>query len=135
MRKKLELTPKHSDELWGVEGPYSEARLILESRILDDSVSRVFVVVEASINPLTYKVIKQNRHLFDDDQKIQQLLDYAEYRGQDFGYVTMGYCNEYFGKEELKEGEKALEYTKETIIKMHKFVMDLLEDTQKNERI
>lgn len=130
MRKRLKLTQKHSDELWGGEGPYSEARLIFESRILDDSVSRVFVVVEASINPLTYKIIKQNRHHFEDDPKIQQLLDHADYRGPAFGYVTMGYCNEYFGKNELKEADKALEYTKETIIKMHKFVMDLLEDTE-----
>lgn len=33
------------DQLWGGEGPYSEAHLIIETRILDDKVSRVFVVV------------------------------------------------------------------------------------------
>jgi hypothetical protein len=131
MRKTLRLTNKQEDEIWGEEGPYSEARLIFETRILDDSVSRIFVVVEANINPLTYKIIKQNKHLFEDDPRIMQLLEHVEFRGQKFGYVTMSYCNEYCGSEELKEAKVALERTKETIIKMHKFVMELLEDTRK----
>jgi len=129
MRKNLKLTPKQVAEIWGDEGPYSEAKLILETR-LDDSVSRDFITVEANINPLTFKIIKQNRHLFKDDQKIQQLLDHSHYQGPNFGYSTMAYCEEYFGKREFKKAEKALEYTKETIIKMHVFVMDLLEDTR-----
>lgn len=48
----MKLTKKDTDKLWGEEGPYSEARLIVETRILDDRVSRIFLVVEVSINPL-----------------------------------------------------------------------------------
>ncbi|MBU0578536.1 hypothetical protein KKE34_01495 [Patescibacteria group bacterium] len=38
----LKLTQKQRDQLWGLDGPYSEAKLIIETRILDDTVSRVF---------------------------------------------------------------------------------------------
>ena len=65
----MKLSQKQRDQLWGEEGPYSEARLIIEHRGLDDTVSRVFVVVEV---------------------------------------------------------QKAVERSKETLIRMHKFVIDLL---------
>jgi hypothetical protein len=38
----MNLTEKQIAELWGEKSPYSEARYIIEHRILDDSVSRVF---------------------------------------------------------------------------------------------
>jgi hypothetical protein len=49
----MELSQKQREELWGDGGPYSEIRMCVETRILDDSVSRIFVVVEANINPTT----------------------------------------------------------------------------------
>jgi len=123
----MKLSKELKDKLWGETGPYSQAKLIIETRILDDKVSRVFAVVECEINPLTYKIIKQNRDHFKKDQKIQQLLDHAEYRGQAFGYVSMAFEEELANDQAWKRAHMHLDYTKETIIKMHKFVMELLE--------
>lgn len=39
----MKLTPKQTDGLWGETGPYSQVQLIVETRILNNSVSRVFV--------------------------------------------------------------------------------------------
>ena len=63
----MKLTQKKRDKLWGEDGPYSEAWLIFETRILDDSVSRIFIIVEVHVNPFTYELIKKNRDLFADD--------------------------------------------------------------------
>lgn len=123
----MQLSQKQKDELWGEDGPYSQASIIIQSRILDDSVSRVFVEVEADINPLTFKIILQNRDKFAEDEKIQQLLDHADYRGQKFGYVTSAFFHEFTGDQVMRDAERALEYTKETIIRMHQFVIDFLE--------
>lgn len=123
----MKLTNKLKEELWGGSGPYSQVNLIIQSRILDDSVSRVFIEVEVEINPLTFKIISQNRKQFRDDQTIIQLLDHAEFRGQEFGYVSHAFSGEYRNESVLRRAEKTLEYSKETVIKMHKFVMDLLE--------
>ena len=49
--------------LWGETGPYSQANLRKEARILDDQVSRVFLVVEADINPTTFEIIASNEEL------------------------------------------------------------------------
>jgi len=122
----MKLTKEDIDKLWGEEGPYSEARLIIETRILDDSVSRIFVIVEIHINPFTFEIIHKNRELFISDQLIQQLLEHSEYRGQAFGYVSCAFQEEYTDNEVVKRAEQNLEYSKKTIIKMHKFVMSLL---------
>ena len=122
----MQLTQQQRDELWGEDGPYSQARIVIETRILDDHVSRVFVEVEADINPLTYKIVAQNREQFSDDEMIQQLIDHADYRGQEFGYLTYAFSCEYTDESVMLAAEQALAYTRATIIKMHKFVMDLL---------
>lgn len=123
----MKLSKALKDKLWGETGPYSQAKLIIETRILDDRVSRVFAVVECEINPLTYEIIKQNRDHFKKDKKIQQLLNYSEYRGQEFGYVSMAFQEELVNDQVWKRARLHLDYTKETIIKMHRFVMELLE--------
>ncbi len=123
----MQLTQQQRDELWGEDGPYSQASIIIQTRILDDRVSRVFVEVEADINPLTYKIIAQNRDQFRDDEMIQQLLDHIDYRGQKFGYVIGAFSCEYTDESVMLAAEQALAYTKATIIKMHKFVIDLLD--------
>lgn len=64
----LKLNKKQIEEIWGEGGPYSQVQMVVETRILDDSVSRVFVNVDAQINPLTYKIIKQNLDYFKDDE-------------------------------------------------------------------
>ncbi len=122
----MNLTDKERDKLWGDDGPYSQANIIIQERILDDSVSRVFLEVEADINPLTYEIIKKNRDEFSDDPMIQQLLDHADYRGQKFGYVTCAFHREYIDESVMDDARKALEYTRKTIIKMHKYVMKVL---------
>lgn len=123
----MKITKKQRDKLWGETGPYSQANLIIQTRILNDKISRVFLNVEADINPLTYEIVKQNRSKFKDDIMIQQLLDHAEYRGQEFGYVVSAFEGEFVNEDVLKEAKQRLKYTEDNLIKMHKFVMDLLD--------
>jgi len=123
----MKLSKKQLDRLWGGDGPYSQASLIFETRILDDKVSRVFLNVEVNVNPLTFEIILQNRAEFKDDPMIQQLLDHAEDRGQKFGYVSSAFQDEYTGKKVLVEAKKRLKYAEKTLVKMHKFVMNLLD--------
>ena len=123
----MKLSIEQRDKLWGESGPYSQANLIIQTRILDDRVSRVFLVVEAEINPLTYELVDKHRSHFQDDIRIQQILDNAEYRSSEFGYVVSAFEMEYRDESVMKMAQRALKYTKETIIKMHKFVMDLLD--------
>lgn len=122
----MKLTQKQRDKLWGEDGPYSEACLIFESRILDDSISRIFVVVEVHVNPFTYETIKHNRDEFANDIHVQQLIDHSEFRGEPFGYVSCFFREEYNGKNILEDANIALGYAEKTVIKMHKFVLKLL---------
>lgn len=122
----MKLTRKKRDELWGEDGPYSEAWLIVETRILDESVSRIFLNVEVHINPFTYKFIMQHREKFVDDPMIQQLLDHSEFRGQAHGYVTSAFLDEYTDDNVMEEAQQHLEYAKSTIIEMHKFVLNAI---------
>ncbi len=112
-----------ADRLWGGDGPYSEVHLTVETRILDDRVSRIFVVVEVNINPYTYECIRAHRALFNSDEMIQQLLDSSEYRGQPDGYVSMAFSDEYRDSEVMEMAQEAIGRCKDTIIKMHRFVM------------
>ena len=128
----MKLTQKQRDKLWGEDGPYSQAQIIIEERILDDSVSRVFVDVEVHINPFTFGLIKKNRDLFTDDIMIQQVLDHAEFRGQLYGYVSCVFRNEYRNEDVMKEAKEHLMYTRNTIIKMHKFVLRLIRNRSAN---
>lgn len=128
----MKLTKSQKDKLWGEDGPYSQVQLIIETRILDDSISRIFVLVEVHINPLTFEIIKENRDQFKDDKMIQQIIDFSEFRGDEFGYVSCAFQKQHTLKV-LKEANHHLEYAEMTIIKMHKFVMDLLETDYTNE--
>ncbi|HUD09539.1 MAG TPA: hypothetical protein VMR77_01920 [Patescibacteria group bacterium] len=122
----MKLSKRQRDKLWGEAGPYSEAWLTIEKRILDDFVSRVFINVEVHINPFTYEVIKKNRDLFANDEMLQQLLDHSEFQGQSFGYVSCAFQGEYINENVMKEAKKHLDYAEKTIIKMHKFVLHSL---------
>ena len=42
----MKLTSGQIDMLWGETGPYSEASLKKQVRVLDDSVSRIFLEVQ-----------------------------------------------------------------------------------------
>lgn len=122
-----------ADRLWGGDGPYSEVHLIVETRILDDQVSRMFVIVEVNINPYTYEYIRAHRALFKSDEMIVQLLDHSEYRGQADGYVSMAFSDEYANSRIMDDALEAVERCKHTIIKMHLFVMrQLNKESMKN---
>ncbi len=122
----MKLTQKERDKLWGEDGPYSEIHLIIETRILDDREARKFVIVELNINPLSFEILKKNRVQFKNDLMIQELIDHAEYRGQSFGYVTDAFMNEYTDPTVLIEADKQVEYSKEALIKIHKYVISYL---------
>ena len=111
--------------LWGKSGPYSQANLIRQVRILDDRVSRIFLVVEVDINPTTFEMVEKYRDSeeFKNNIIIQQLLDGADYRGPHFGYVSMAFEGEYTDEMVMWSAEAALKYSQENIIKMHKFVI------------
>jgi len=122
-KNSKKLTNTDIENMWGGDGPYSQVSLHEQTRILDDSVSRVFLVVEAEINPFTFEYVKKNRKKFENDEAVIQLLNHAEYRGK-FGYVVGA------GEVEVNvEGargfaEEQRDVTIQTLIRMHKFIID-----------
>ncbi|MBU0706304.1 hypothetical protein KJ657_03440 [Patescibacteria group bacterium] len=122
----MKLSKQQLFDLWGVDGPYSEANIKIQTRILDDSVSRVMVEVEANINPLTFRIVKAAKKAFTDDEHLQQLLDHAKYMGKNQGYVVSSFSKEYTDEDVMNEAKIHLKYTEKTILKMHKYAMDLL---------
>ena len=124
-RQKIskKLTPQDYERMWGQDGPYSQVRLCEETRILDDSVSRVFLVVEAEINPFTFEYVQKHRRQFVGDESVMQLLDHAEYRGQ-FGYVVSAGEVELKDEEAVRFARKQTDATIQTLIRMHAFVID-----------
>ena len=125
MRKKqiVKLLQQDFDRMWGEDGPYSQVNIKEQIRILDDHVSRTFLVVEAEINPFTFEFAQKNRKQFAGDEQVLQLLDFAENRDK-FGYVVSA------GEVELRDEksrvwarEQALSMT-ETIIRLHIFVIE-----------
>lgn len=129
--KKLALTQKQSDKLWGEDGPYSEARLIFCSRVLDTAVSRIFVEVEVAINPLTFEMVQEHREHFKDDEEIQQLLDHSNFRGQDHGYVSCAFSQEHISPEDIEIANLHLQRAENLIIRLHRWVIRQL-DTRVN---
>lgn len=122
----MKLSKTQSDKLWGQDGPYSEVHLIIETRILDNKVTRKFIIVEQNINPLSFEIIKKNSDKFKNDIPIIQLLEHAEYRGQKFGYVACVFMKEYRESRDLIEGQECVDFSKEMLIRIHKFVMSYL---------
>ncbi len=114
--------------LWGRSGPYSEAKIIINARILDDSVSRVMVEVEGNINPTTFKIIAKNRKKFLDDQMICEILDTAVYQDEKFGYLIAASYEEYDGPASMARAQVRVDYMKKAIIRMHHFVLKNVEN-------
>ena len=121
----MKLTKKDIDRLWGENGPHSEARLSNEQRILDERVSRIFLIVEVSISPFTFETVRAHRKEFSDDILIQDFLDHAEYRGLADGYVACAYQAEY-ETERLDEANERLKECEHVIIRMHKYILMML---------
>ena len=122
-KRELVLTEKQRKEIWGEEGPYSEAYLTFETRIIDDEISKIILKVEVSINPLTFELINQNKDVFLDDRRIQAILEYAEFTNDLRGYEACLFSVPY-KSDMLKIANDVLKETEEAIIKMHKFVMN-----------
>lgn len=126
----MNLTAKQIAELWGEEGPYSEARSLIEHRILDDSVSRIFLRVEVNINPFTFKAVKKHRKEFIDDEMVQNILDNSRYLGFKNGYIAIPFEGKFStdnGDDVIKQAEEILEETKQAVIRMHKYVIKMID--------
>lgn len=122
----MSLSRQQRDELWGDDQPYSQVELTTETRILGNHVSRIFLVAEVHVNPLTFKLVKQHRDLFVDDLEIQGILDHSEFQGQADGYVVCVFSEEFVGSESQVRAQDRVEITKIAIIRMHNFVMNEL---------
>jgi hypothetical protein len=121
------LTESERDMLWGETGPYSEAKIVIETRILDDRISRVMIEVRGNINPTTFRIVKNNWDEFQGDEIIKGLIGSAKYRGKKYGYEISTGAIEYDGDKELmKDAKNKLKYTEEALIRMHKFAMEYL---------
>ncbi len=87
--------------------------------------------VEAVINPTTFRICKQNRKCFEDDEHILQMLQYADYRGKYGYFVQAGPNVQITDPDDVVETLKVLEIHKraaiEKIVRMHDFTMKLLE--------
>lgn len=125
-RRLILLTKKEKSALWGETGPYSQASMVIQTRILDDRMSRVFLEVKLEINPYAFELIKEHRNEFADDETVQQILDGSEFRGQRDGYISCPYSHEYKSKL-LEEANKYLNRAEKAIIRMHKFVLKYLD--------
>lgn len=131
----MKLTEKQREKLWGESGPYSQVNLKIENRILDDSLSRVFVMVETEINPLTFELMKKNREKFKKNKMIQGILDNSEYQGEGYGYVSIAYQEELLQEGDMHANDKPIKIAHEilavaqkSVIEMHEFVMGLIEE-------
>lgn len=120
------LTKNKSDMLWGGSGPYSEVKTVINTRILDDKVSRVMIEVEGHINPTTFRIIKMNINKFIGDPVIMDLLTTAKYEGKAYGYHISAGAEEYDGELSLKKAKIKQEYMQAAVIKMHEFVIKYL---------
>ena len=122
----MKLTSEQHHKLWGNGGPYSEVNLIIQNRVLDDRVSRRFVEVEVVLNPLTYEIVAKNLEHFKNDEPVLRLINHASDRGL-YGYVVSAFRKQYSDESVMREAKKQAEFSNEVVIRLHKFVMDLLE--------
>lgn len=124
----MKISDKDRDMLWGVDEPYSEAKLVLNTRIMGDHISRVMVEVEGHINPTTFRIIKKNASHFVGDPVITQLLETARYSGKFSGYLVSAGVEEWSDDPQVMErAQERLRYMKEAMVRMHEFVMEYLE--------
>jgi hypothetical protein len=127
MKKAIKKTKKLKTSdfkmMWGGDGPYSQVNIIEQSRVLDTAVSRIFLVVEAEINPFTFEYVEDHIEQFAQDIPVLQLIEHAEYRGE-FGYIVSAGEVESTKKGARAFAETQRQMTLDTIIRMHTFVID-----------
>ena len=94
---------------------------------MDDSVSSKWVEVTCHVNPLTYEIIQQNKDKFEDDDIITRIIHSAVNRGQKHGRVACPFSSPANHPQAMKEAERMKKVTREALIRMHIFVMNLLD--------
>lgn len=110
--------------MWGEDGPYSQAHLLIEERILDDSISRTFVYVQTLINPFTFRFVKKNVKSFSSDPMVLHILSMAEYKGTREGFVSIVHGEQLVDQGGRENAEKILIEARQAVIRMHQFVID-----------
>ena len=117
------LTQSDRDRMWGEEGPYSETNIKTQSRILGVSVSRVFLVAEAYINPFTFEYVAKNLKSFPADHPVHNLIKNASYEGGSYGYVVQAGQEEFIDQRALRLVHGYMETLTSIVIEMHEFVI------------
>lgn len=124
----MKLSHKQQHRLWGENGPYSEARLVFESRIFNDEVAENILLIEVSINPLTWEIIEKSEACFKHDTQVQELIKNSYCLDDDKGYIAMMCFGEFKGDEStLKKAQEYLISIQKALIRMHEYVIDILE--------
>ena len=126
---------KNQKLLWSDGGPYSQAYLKIERRILDDKMARTFLQIEAQINPYTYKLIKKHIKYFKDNNIITSIIKTGRDFGWEQGFIALPFQIEISGwptriEEDhlFVEANRMLEKTEKAIIEMHSFVITYLKE-------
>ena len=120
------LAKKDQERLWGDSGPYSQVNMTIQTRILDERINRVFLIVQVDVNPLTFELTKRHQQKFKDDAMIQNFLEVGEYRGDQLGYVVFPFEEEFADNGVMDKGHQILIVATNALIKMHTFVMEEL---------
>ena len=124
-----QLTKKQFKDLWGDGGPYSEAYLTIESRLLDNRVSRYKLRVFAKINPTTFEFCQKHQKEFKGNKVVLDILKNSFEKDPENGYE----CTIF--NEDLLQGEQGKLFTKaqnsfndlqSAILKMQQYVIDEL---------
>ncbi|HBF11857.1 MAG TPA: hypothetical protein DDW49_00455 [Deltaproteobacteria bacterium] len=124
----MKLTQKQMKDLWGDGGPYSEAHLSIQERILDGSVSRTFVFVQTVINPFTFRFVKKHIKDFSQDALVIHIINQGEYKNVEYGFESNVHGSEYVSQKDMNDANKILMETRKAIIRMHQFVIDCFSD-------
>jgi hypothetical protein len=112
--------------LWGDGGPYSESKITINTRILDNEVSRTMIEVTANINPTTFKIIKKHKDNFKDDEMVTNIIKGGVYWGKNHGYVVSLGEEDYREKDAFQKAILKEELLRDAIIRMHDFIGDYL---------
>ena len=122
----MQLTQDQRDRLWGQDGPKSVARLTFITHIGNHQVSKIIIMVDIEINPLTFEIISKNRKHFANDCVILDIINQATPECGGFSYGWMPCRIEYKEADDLNYAQETLAICQEAVIRMHKFVMELL---------
>lgn len=124
----MKLSDHQRSRLWGEDGPYSQARLVFESRIFDDQISENVLLIEVSINPFTWEIIEKADVSFRHDTQVRELMENSYCLDEDKGYVAKICFGVFTGDESvLRNAQKYLESIQKALIRMHEYVMEILE--------